>query len=333
MENLLFTFNAVLPIIFLILTGYGIKCIGLLPESFFSQLNRLCFYVCLPAMLFYNVYNVTNISIIFQNWKIALFSIISIAFAFFVGFLTVYFFVKEPKQKGVVLQCVFRSNFAIIGIPLVSLLAKEQTIPLAIASVIAAVSIPFFNILATIALSVFIKTEDEKTNKNDGQALKIIKKILTNPLIISTFAGIFILILRNFIPTFTIKQNLPFLYNAIKMLSASASPIALLALGGGFSFHAIAKLKKQIFLGTFMRLVFIPAILLTLSYFLGFAKNEFPALIVLFGTPVAVSSVPMSAEMGGDTELAGQLVVWTTIFSAFTLFITIFICVNLGLLG
>ena len=56
----------------------------------------------------------------------------------------------------------------------------------------------------------------------------------------------------------------------------------------------------------------------------------FPSLISLFGTPVAVSSAPMSAEMNNDEELAGQLVVWTSISSAFTLFIIIFICSSIG---
>ena len=38
----------------------------------------------------------------------------------------------------------------------------------------------------------------------------------------------------------------------------------------------------------------------------------------------------MSAEMNNDEELAGQLVVWTSISSAFTLFIIIFICSSIG---
>ncbi|MDD6226995.1 MAG: AEC family transporter, partial [Bacilli bacterium] len=66
-------------------------------------------------------------------------------------------------------------------------------------------------------------------------------------------------------------------------------------------------------------------------YFIGFRGNEFPALIALFGTPVAVSSAPMSAEMGNDDELAGQLVVWTSIFSASSLFVMILICAQIGI--
>lgn len=333
MENLFFTLNAILPVVLLILAGHAIRRFDLLPESFFSQLNRLCFHVCLPVMLFLNIYNVTDISIIIENKKIAFFSVAAVVTAFFIGLILVVFSVKKTEQKGVVLQCVFRSNYAIIGLPLAACLCNEGTIPMARACVVAAVSVPIFNVLATIALSVF-------TNKKNISFIEITKKILTNPLVLGTLTGILALFIRNILPqdqnnqpVFTIQRNLPFLYNAIKMISATASPIALIALGGVFSFSAVAKLKNMILLGTTMRLIVIPAIMLTAAWMLGFREHDFPSLIVLFGTPVAVSSVPMSAEMNGDTELASQLVVWTTIFSSVSLFVIVFICATVGLVG
>ena len=40
----------------------------------------------------------------------------------------------------------------------------------------------------------------------------------------------------------------------------------------------------------------------------------------------------MAKEMEGDAELAGQLVVWTTVLSAFTLFAAILIFKSIGAL-
>lgn len=65
---------------------------------------------------------------------------------------------------------------------------------------------------------------------------------------------------------------------------------------------------------------------------LGFGSLEFPALFAFYGTPLAVSTVPMSSEMGSDGELTGQIVVWTTLVSAFTLFGIIFACAQHGIL-
>ena len=105
----------------------------------------------------------------------------------------------------------------------------------------------------------------------------------------------------------------------------------MIALGGNFTFSAIARLKKLITVGTLTRIVLVPGVALFAAHLLGFGAVEFPALIALFGTPAAVSSVPMATEMGNDDELAGQLVVWTSIFSAFTLFATIFACTQIGI--
>jgi len=40
----------------------------------------------------------------------------------------------------------------------------------------------------------------------------------------------------------------------------------------------------------------------------------------------------MSTEMGGDGHLAGQIVVWTSIFGMISLFVIVFILRMLGLL-
>ena len=57
----------------------------------------------------------------------------------------------------------------------------------------------------------------------------------------------------------------------------------------------------------------------------SFNGAQFAVLIAVFATPVAVSSVPMSQEMKGDVTLAGQLVVWTTLFSSVSVFLASFL--------
>ena len=52
-----------------------------------------------------------------------------------------------------------------------------------------------------------------------------------------------------------------------------------------------------------------------------FSPAHFATFVAAFATPVAVPSVPMVQEMGGDVTLAGQLVVWSTLASAITVFL------------
>jgi malate permease and related proteins len=360
-DDLLFTCNAVLPIILLILLGYFLKRIHLLPDGFWKMANKLCFRVALPVMLFYNIYNVKSIKDIANQWQIVLYSVIIILIAFIVGLICVILFSKDPKQKGVILQCVFRSNFAIIGVSLAESLANGSNEPVALAAVISAISIPLYNVLAIVSLSIFIKNEDGTS----VSPKEIIIKICKNPLIIGVFTGIIFLAFRQAIPhhteityalvdstnplsevekiettvyAFSIKDDLPFIYTTLTWIKNIASPLALIALGGDFVFSAIGRLKWQIIAGVVSRTILVPILGLVPLYFINkqtgwFGDNAFiyPALIALFGTPVAVSSAPMAAEMGNDDELAGQLVVWTSIISAFTLFIIVLIARMAGI--
>ena len=339
MDSLIFTLNAVLPIILCIVIGYFIKLLKLFPDDFWPKLNKLCFRLLLPMLLFKNIYDIEDISKMADYWKVILFSSIIIISIFFIGLLLINFLVKDNKQKGVVLQCVFRSNFAIIGIGLIELLVSnyaesDRLMAIGIGAVLSAVSIPLFNILAIISLSIFVHEDGKKTSVKE-----ILINICKNPLIIAVLLGIIALLIRMMIPSndlgekaFSIKNNISFIYITIKWLAQSASPVALIALGGAFSFSAVAKLKYKIIFTTAIRVIAVPTIALVLAYLLKFDRIYFPALIALFGTPVAVSSVPMAQEMGSDTELAGQLVVWTTISSAFTLFVIILICSSAGII-
>ena len=50
----------------------------------------------------------------------------------------------------------------------------------------------------------------------------------------------------------------------------------------------------------------------------------------MFAAPGAVSSFTMAEQMGADGDLAGQIVVFTSLFSIITMFFWIFINKQLG---
>lgn len=326
----LYAANAVLPIVLLIGLGYFLRQRKFYDEKFLKTANKLGFRVALPMLLFFNVYEIDSIASI--NWITVGYAVGAILVLFVFGLLAVVFFCKDNRQKGVLLQSAFRSNFAIIGIPLAQSLGGDST--LAVVSVLSAFSIALFNVLAVISLTAFIKDgKNEKPN-----AGSIVVKIIKNPLIIAICLGLACLVARNFVQDFTIKNQLPFLYSAISTIAKMASPLMLIVLGGQFSFDAIGGLRKQIAFGTLLRLVVAPvigvgsAILLTKAGVLSFNSDDYAAFIALFGSPIAVSSAVMAAEMHNDEQLAGQLVVWTSIGSMFTVFISAVILKSVNLL-
>ena len=336
MDTLLFAINAIMPIILLILLGYILKRISLLDEQWFKKGNKMIFRVCLPAMLFINVYNIESFSKI--NWTAVLYSELAIVVLFLIGILLAVLFVPDEKQKGVVVQSVFRSNFGIIGLPLAEALGGAEGV--GIAAVLSAFSIPTFNVFATIAMTMFLK---DKSGKVDVKGM--IKKIVTNPLNIGVAIGLIVLAIRSFIPVntdgrlvFSLKESLPLVYKTVNNVSQICSPLALIILGGLFEFSAIQGRKKPIVIGTAARIFIAPLLgvgaVILLTKYTGFQMDRaaYPALLALFGSPMAVSSAVMAQEMDNDGVLAGQLVVWTSFFSIITLFVFILALRTLGYL-
>lgn len=324
----MYAINAVMPIIMLIVLGYILKQIGFLDANFVKRGNKLVFRVGLPALLFYTIYNVEDLGAF--NWSTVWFSIGAVLLIFVLGLIVVRLFVKDRKRKGVVLQCIFRSNYAIIGIPLAEALGGPEGI--ALVAVLSAFVVPLFNVLAVIALSLF-------TNEGGKIDIKsVLKKIVTNPLILGTVAGLVALLIRSLLPVgadglpvFYIYRDLKFVYKAVENLSKLATPLALIVLGGQFVFSAAGKMLKEIIIGVSWRTLLSPAVgiglalLLTHLGVVNFGPAEFTVFVALFGTPVAVSSAVMAGEMGCDDQLAGQYVVWTSVCSMFTIFAIVFV--------
>lgn len=333
----LFAFNGVTPIVLLILLGFILKKIALFNDSFLQTANKFVFNCCLPVLLFYNVYNITALGEI--SWSTVFFALGTIFVFFLLGFVFSKFFIKDRIQKGVIWQAFYRSNFAIIGIPLAESLGGSEGV--AIASILSAFSIPVFNALAVVSLSVYTSSDGE----NKVSVKKIFLNIAKNPLIIGVLTGFVVLGIRSFmpvdgagVPVFTIKNNLPFLFDAIEKVARIASPLALVVLGGKFRFDAIKSLRNQIFAGTSARIVLAPfigilfAIICEKTGIIEFQPSHYASFIALFGSPVAVSSAIMASQMKNDGQLANQILVWSSIGSVFTVFFAVLILKSMNIL-
>jgi len=320
MNSLIFATFAVSPIIITVVIGYVIKKAGLMTYDMAKGLNKLVFRLFLPAMLFLNVYNIDDFALV--DYGYILYAVVVILAVFLIAIPAVTLISPRAERRGVLLQASFRSNFALIGIPLAESLFGKQGV--AVASILSAVSIPFFNILAVISLCSF------GGKKKKPSVVKIISEIAHNPLIHSILLGILALGIRALLVKYHISFRLTDIkpvYAVLESLSSLATPLALIVLGVQFEFSAVKELKKEICFGVFLRTVAVPLIGLGVALVLfreRFGGAEFAALTALFATPVAVSSVPMAQEMSADHTLAGQLVVWSTLVSAMTVFLVSF---------
>ena len=330
MDSFIFAVNAVLPIILMVSIGYVLKRIGFMDQSFAKMANKLVFRVFLPVMLFLNVYKIQNIGE--MNFGYVIYALVALTVIFLIALPIVMILTPQKERRGVLLQAAFRSNYALIGIPLAQSLFGEEGVM--VASLLSAVTIPLLNILAVVSLSVF------REGAGKPNIRKIVREILHNPLIIGVVCGLLALAVRALFVNFDISfrlTNLTPVYKVMDYLSSMATPMALLVLGAQFEFSAVASMKKEIIAGVLMRAVIVPVIGLGAAYLFFFPTYfggaHFASFVAMFATPVAVSSVPMAQEMESDAVLAGQLVVWTTIISAFSVFVCAWLLRMAGVFG
>lgn len=329
--------NAVFPIVLLILLGYGLRQKNIINDNFVKTGNALVFKVCLPSLFFVNIYEIRELADL--PWDTVIYCAAAVVALFLIGMAVAVIATKNPDRRGVICQCCFRSNFNIIGITLASQLGGERAE--AVSAVIATLVVPAFNILAVIALSVFLK--DEAGNKPSPK--KMLMDIIKNPLIIAAAAGLACLgiraleqaILGNVV--FALDNQLAFAYSVLKNLKSIATPLALLVLGGQFKFSVVKGMFREIVAGTAFRLIAAPVVgigaALLLQKHFGIVScnaDTVPAMLALFGCPVAVTSAVMASQMNNDEQLATQLVVWTSIGAMVTVFAGVCLLMAAGLL-
>ena len=300
MENFITTANAVLPLFLIMALGYVIRRTPLMDQHTHQMMNKLIFKLFLPILLFKNI-STSKLDALSGSW-VFLFAFIAEMAVFLTLFAVVPLIEKENSRRGVLIQAMGRSNYALFGLPLVGLLYPGEDI--AVASMLVAISIPTFNVMSVIALETY---RGGKVNP-----LKILRGIVTNPLIISCALGFLWLISGLTMPTF--------IQTAISDAAKIATPLSLFVLGGAFEFSRIRCNARPLIIGTLGKLVIVPLLGLTVAVLCGYRGMELASLGVAFMAPCAVSSYPMAQQMGGDGELAGQLVVFTTAFSMFSVF-------------
>lgn len=326
MDSLIFSINAIGPIILLVAIGYFLKKIDWISLSFVKMANRLVFHVFLPSMLFLNVYKIGSIADI--EFGYIIYSLITLFAVFLAALPLVIIVTKKRERRGVLWQAAFRSNYALVGIPLAEALFGEAGAM--VASILSAFVVPLINILAVISLSTF-RADGEKTS-----VVKILKGIVKNPLIRGIFAGLCVLLIRAVFVKFNISFRLSDvkpIYTALEYLGRVSTPLALVCLGAQFEFSAVKELRREIIFGVVARTVIVPIIGIgtALLFFRdSFYGAHFAAFVAIFATPVSISSVPMAQEMDSDVTLAGQLVVWTTLVSALSIFLIAFFLRSVG---
>ena len=312
MENFLLALNVVLPIFFIMTLGFLLKKVKMVDEHSLNIMNKLVFRVFMSTLLFLNVYNIGDLSVLsMDNLKLLGYAFIIILVVLFIAWLIYMPKVKDKRKLSVLIQGVYRGNFVLFGLAIVdSIYGKEG---LATVSLLTIVVIPTFNVLAVIILEYYSGREISK--------LKLLKQVIKNPLIIATLLGIIFIIL---------KINIPKpIYKTLSDISKIAIPLAFIVLGAELEFGNMVKNIKYLISANILRLIGNPLITVGVGKLVGFQGIELVALLSMSACPTAVASYTMAKEMNADGDLAGEIVATTSMLSIFTIFCWVLILKNL----
>ena len=314
MQPFIETLTIVLPIFLIIGLGTLLKQLRLFDEAFLQQTNRLVYVVFLPLLLFYKIGKADFSS--FFNAPLVIGSSLVIVIVF-----TLSYFYTGKRQysaaiRGSFCQGAFRGNLAYIGLAICLNAYGEDG--LTKAGILMGFLVPVLNLFAILALLLPHHGRDQEKPPS------LIAQTILNPLIIASFLGI--------IWSFWSLPIPLIIDRSLNITTGLALPLALLAIGGGFSFERLKGDLKLAGLASAIKLVLLPLLAFLLLVPMGVTGSDLGIGILIAGTPAATATYIMAQQMKGDAELAGSIVMLSTLASAFSYTILLLLFKSTGLL-
>lgn len=300
-DTLLFTSNIVAPIFFIVSLGYLLMRLRIIDQGFIDTSSRLVFTITLPVLVFMSISRM-NFQAVFNPQLMGYFVVSTLIIVPFIWLISRYF-IKDPADLGVFIQGSFRGNYGIIGLAISFNMFGNSG--LALASLLLVCVIPLYNVLSVLALSLPMQ------QSSGPSIIRPIKEIARNPLIIAVLLAL---------PFSYYGWGLPSVGDKIGTYFANLTlPLALLAIGGSLNLKSLRNTSGQSGWSTLIKLIIMPLILTLGAWLYGFKGQELGILFVLFGCPTAAASFIMAKAMGGNAQLAANIILTTTLGSLITL--------------
>lgn len=304
-----------MPVFVMMVVGYAFRRLNIMSEKFTKEMNAFVFKIALPVLVFEELYEENFFDV--WDFGFVLFCFAATLASILILVITTMCF-KKIEDKAEFIQASFRSSAALLGVGIVqNLYGDAGFVPLMIVG-----AVPLYNVTAVILLTVLKPDGGEKLSK------KTLKKtalgIITNPIIIGIVVGLMWSILR--VPS-------PFIFRkSVTYIANLATPLGLMALGASLDMKAIGKSVPIVVMSTIYKLVGFCVLFLPLAIYIGYRRDKLLAILIMLGSPTTVSSFVMAKSMGHEGQISAGTVMCTTLISAFTLTLWLFILKNMNLI-
>lgn len=298
LDVLVFSFSITMPIFLILVLGVVLYRIRLINDNFIDVASKLVFNVTLPALLFISISKTDLTSN--TDFSLVIYAMAAVTITYIALELIMSTWVSDKAERAVLVQGAFRSNMGIIGLAYcVNAYGNEV---FAVASIYLGGVTILFNILSVIGLSHGLG--------GSANIKSILKGIAKNPLIIAIMAAF-----ASSLTGITLPMTL---YKAGDYFAQMTLPLALLCAGASLSFKSLRSGMLGAMMASVGKLIFIPFVLTYGGYLLGYRGMELGVLFLMSSAPTASASYIMVRAMNGNSALAANIIVITTIVSLIT---------------
>ena len=277
-----------------------------------STLSAILVYVCSPCMV------VASFMETERSWhmigQIMLFFVVSLAIQTALTFILYGVFRKRFENvKYRMLTVSFGLGIAaFFGIPIIKALLPGHPE----GACFACVYIVGMNML-TFTIGAYCLTGDKKS--------MTLKKAFLNPPFISLIVALILygINFQSFMPEL--------LGNAVGLLNKTTTPLCMIILGIRLASVSFKKLftRAYVYIICACKLLIFPFVCLAIIYFLPLDPVFKAAMFILGGTPCAAVMLNIAEMYDGETELAANCVLLSTLLCVFTIPILNMVSVNL----
>ena len=284
--NFSLSLQVVFPLCVYICMGMIAKAAHLITPEASATMNRFTFRALFPLVMFENVMNAGEAlrgSGINAMWY--LLAANTVIFLLLMALIPLI--EKSKPRQGAMIQGALRSNSILFALPIVSTICGADN---------------------TGVASILEAKRGGRVNVK-----KLLRGIVTNPLILGAAAGAVALMAGLHLPEMVSKP--------VHTLTSMVTPLALILLGFDLQFGSMRKDWKQLVLVTVIKLILVPLLIVGGAWLLGFRGVPLVSIFALCCVPTAVSSYTMAVEMDADGPLAGEILAVTTVCSIVTVFL------------
>jgi predicted permease len=293
--------NTIVPIFLLILLGVYAKQRGFMPPELLGSINRLVFYLAIPAMIFRSISKASLKSEFHPDvLALTLFAIILVYFMIWSGCVLIGL---DRNKRGTFIQSGSHGNLGYIGLAVAFYYLGEGG--LVKASLFAGFMMIIQNVISVIALQI-----NAPQNIKDHKFSHLMVKISANPVILSALGGIVFSASRISMPMIIDRS--------LQLIGQMALPLALLVIGASLTFDLIYRQTVLVMISAMIKLLLLPAIGWGGFKLFSIAPNEYLPALILLASPTATIVYVMGCEMQGDPDLATATISMSTLASAVT---------------